>query len=204
MTLLNKLRIENNKLTKLTAAIILSLGGAISSMSALAMATDNEVHKEVREISIEAEHGKNVKLFVDNNGDMVNVSIPHSALSDESQLAEYLQDVPEDVREKLLNELSNLSENLFVLSGSKGHGEEMRWVTSGDSDNMIIIENDGDHKLDIEKHIIKEFTGDGEHKVFKFKHGGDMKASAIISMLEFGKFSADELDKIQQALDAKR
>ena len=81
MTLLNQLGFDSKKMTKITAAIILSLGGAISSMSALAMATDNDIRKEVHEISIEAEHGKNVQLFVDNNGEMVNVSIPHDCLS---------------------------------------------------------------------------------------------------------------------------
>lgn len=204
MTLLSKIGIESKKVNKIAAAIVLSLGGAISSMSALAMATDNNIHTKVREISIEAEQGKNVKLFVDNNGEMVIVSIPHSALSDESQLTEYLQDIPEDLREKLLKELSNLGDNLYVMSNENGSGEEMRWVTSGDSENVIIIERDGDHDIDIEKHIIKEFVADGEHQVFKFSHGGEMKASAIVSMLEHGKFSAEELNKIQQALDAKR
>ena len=204
MTLLNQLGFDSKKMTKITAAIILSLGGAISSMSALAMATDNDIRKEVHEISIEAEHGKNVQLFVDNNGEMVNVSIPHDALADELQLSEYLQDVPENVREKLLKELANLSNNLHIISKQGGHGEEMRWVSKGDSENVIIIERDSDHDVDIEKHIIKEFVADGEHKVFKFKHGGEMKASAIVSMLEHGKFSSEELNKIQQALDAKR
>ena len=127
-----------------------------------------------------------------------------TALADESQLSEYLQDVPENVREKLLKELANLSNNLHIISKQGGHGEEMRWVSKGDSENVIIIERDGDHDVDIEKHIIKEFVADGEHKVFKFKHGGEMKASAIVSMLEHGKFSSEELNKIQQALDAKR
>ena len=45
---------------------------------------------------------------------------------------------------------------------------------------------------------------DGHHKIFKFEHGSEMGAKGIIKMLQHGDYSAEELNKIQQALDSKR
>lgn len=209
MTLLNKINLSLNlnskKASKITAALILSLGGAISSMSAIAMATDNtELRTEVREISIEAEHGKEVKLFVHDNGEMVNVIIPHTALSDKEQLSSYLVDVPDGVKEKLLKELTSLSDNVHISANHDSGGEVMRWVSEGESEKVIIIERDGDESVDIEIHIVKEMMADGHHKIFKFEHGSEMGAKGIIKMLQYGDYSAEELNKIQQALDSKR
>jgi hypothetical protein len=207
MTLFKKLNLNlsSKKVTKMSAAIALSLAGAISSMSAIAMATDStKLHQEVREISIESEQGKEVKLFVHENGEMVNVTIPHSALKDAEQISHYLADVPDGLKEKLLEELTNLSSNEHTIASKGSRGEIMHWVTEGESENVIVIEANSDEDADIKKHIIKEVMTGDHHKMIKFEHFGEMGVNSIINMLKHGDFSVEELNEIQQALDVKR
>jgi hypothetical protein len=174
-------------------------------MSAIAMATDSsELQQEVRKISIESEHGKEVKLFVHENGEMVNVTIPHSALKDAVQLNDYLVDVPDGVKEKLLKELTNLSKNEHIIANKASSGKLMHWVSEGENENVIVIEHDSDDDVNIEKHIIKEVMAGDHHKMIKFEHFGEMGANGIINMLKHGDFSVEELNEIQQALDVKR
>jgi hypothetical protein len=43
-----------------------------------------------------------------------------------------------------------------------------------------------------------------KHNNVQFIHKGGMTADSLIRMVKQGKFTADDLNKIQQALDAKR
>lgn len=192
MTLFNR-----NKITKLTAAILLSISGAALSVSAIAMNSDKE---QFQEVEIDAEAGKDVKIFVNKDGQTHNLTIDHATLSDKSALRELLSDLPVDVKDKLIDNLVDLSDGLSHENGELG--SIIKFAKSAGDERVIVIKNDND--ADIEQHIIKEFDDNMQHKVIKIAHHGEAKANAVLHLLKNGKFSADELNKIQQALDEKR
>lgn len=192
MTLFNR-----NKITKLTAAIILSISGAALSVSAIAMNSDKD---QFEEVTIDAETGKEVKIFVNKDGQTHNLTFDHATLGDESALRELLSDLPVDVKDKLINNLVNLSDELSHENGELG--SIIKFAKSTGDERVIVIKNDND--AEIEQHIIKEFDDNMQHKVIKIAHHGEAKSQAILHLLKNGKFSTEELNEIQQALDGKR
>lgn len=188
---------KRNNLTKLATAIVLSLTGAIGSMSALAMATDNEaLAQEVRMIKVEvdAEQNMPVKLYVNDDGKTTKLNVAHDVLSDKSKLRELLNDVPEDLREKLIASLNDIGDE-----GTKIH---FNHDIEHDGEERVIIINDDDTVIN--KHIIKEFSDEDNIRVIEFAHSEGSHAKHLVQALERGKFSVDELNAIQQALDKKR
>lgn len=198
----------NRLINKTSLALSLSLFGAVSSMSALAMTTDNK--HQVHEIEITADDSDLVNVFVSIDGEVTDVKIPKSALEDQAQLADVLVDIPQDVREKLIESLSSLNhEDKMVKIEMKGGDNDVSWVSNADSEHVIVLHKDtGEHSENIVKKVVREFkhiSHDGnDAKVFKFKHGGKLSADSLIRMLDRGDFTAEDLDKIQQALDKKR
>jgi hypothetical protein len=206
MTLLDNKKLDKKNFSKTSAAILLSLCGAISSMSVLAMAIDKDEPTLVQrhEITIEAEHGSDMKLFINKNGEIVNLTIPHTALQDKQALNELLVDVPADVREKLLHNLATIGSDAHMNLTKGSHGDALHWVSEGDDERVMIVEMSDDHHGDIEQRVSKEFIVEGGHNMVKVKRHLNTGADGIIKMLGHGKYSAEELNKIQQALDAKR
>ncbi|MEW6992547.1 hypothetical protein AADZ91_17920 [Colwelliaceae bacterium 6441] len=191
---------------KTSLALGFSLLGAISSMSAIAMASD--VKHQVHEIEVIAKDSDDVKVFVSVDGDVTDLNFPKSTLEDKAQLENALADVPEEIREKLLKTLSAIHHDGDVMK-IEMHGDSTdhsSWVS--DNEQVFVIHAGDENTSDIAQKVITKFKhGDGDvslNKVFKFKHGGKLGADGVIRLLNHGKFSADDLDKIQQALDKKR
>jgi len=193
---------------KTALAVAFSLIGVVSSVSALAMATNEQNNVvEIHEIEVIADDSDTVKIFASNDGDVTNVSLPKSALQDKEQLAAALVDVPEDLREKLLQSLGNIhfDENVIKIIKGEDHDNAMSWSSDSDSEQVFVIELDDDNSnTEIVSQMIKKFSHGDVEKVIEFKHGAGMSADSVIRLLEHGKYSVDDLNKIQQALDAKR
>ena len=193
---------------KTTLAVTLSVAGAVSSASALAMMSeDKHISTEVHQIEVIADGSGATsdlaKIFVDIDGEVTNLSIPKSSLQDKAALEAALADVPEELREKLLKDLGNIhfDENIIKIVKSEGHGNGVSWSSDSDNEHVFVIElDDGELGSDIANKVIKKFRHGNGEKIIEFKHGGNLGADSIIRLLEHGKYSADELDKIQQEI----
>ncbi len=193
-------------LTKLPLALSLALFGAASSISVLAMATEpTHELKELKEIMVEISGDENVSITVEINGEVTNVSIPKSSLHNKEKLAEALSDVPEEVREQLLADLGNVHISDTMVKVHKIHGEgDMNW-SSKDGERIVIIDSDSeDHDVDIHQMVKKMKHHVGDENTFVIKHSGKMGADMVLRLIKDADLSSDDLDKIQQAIDAKR
>lgn len=183
------------KIKQVPMALALSLLGASLSLSAHSYAKgyDNTAEvKEIHTIEVEVEESSEAKIFIDINGDAMKFDVPKEALNDPAQLEQLLADVPPEAKDKLMQSLSSLS-----LSTDHLNVDE--------SDQKVFI-------IDIENEHGEHLSGDMKHKIIKkFAHenlfvqkGGKVGADSIIHMLSRGEYSAEELNKIQKALDSKR
>lgn len=188
-------------MNKTALAVSLSLIGAISSMSAIAM-SKGELRKE-QKIEISVDDSKDVQVFVSHDGDITELEVPKSLLTDKAYLDNALAALPGELREKVVSQLTGIHMDGHVVQLKSG--EVNTWVDSG-SDKVIILKSiDEENGKSIAKRIVQKFSsGDGKHKIFEFKHGNKVSADSVTRLLKNGDFTPDELDKIQQALDAKR
>ena len=150
---------------------------------------------------------KNVQVFVSNDGDITELELTKDALEDKAELEAALAGLPDDNRDKVLKQLTNIKfdANMIKIHTEEGSDHHGTWVES-DAEHVIVLKSsDGADASNIAKQMVKKFKhGDGHAKVIQFKHGGKLGAGHIVKLLEHGEFTADDLDKIQQALDAKR
>ena len=204
---------------KTAIAISLSIVGAVSSVSALAMATDNT---QLQEVEIIVDGDKNMNVFVSVDGEITTADVSASAMSDPEELRKLLVDVPDDIREKLVESLLNARDdngNLkMVVDGDVGINQELHWISEhgsegehsieviGDNDEKKVIVMEFDHKFDsdVAQKVIKKIKSSSRHNNVKAIHHKKIKIDSLMSMIESNDFTADELNKIQQALDAKR
>lgn len=200
-----------NKLKTTTFGILLSIAGASLSMSALALNND-ALNKEHR-IEINADPDKDAHIFVISDGDKFDVTVPASDWQDKAQLEQHLAELPDDIRGKVVEQLSNINLDANVIKVGTGSDSSVFSFSGGDNEKVIVMDieeviegalNETDHALVHAKKVIEKLKGDGSSAIYKFKFDGAGKANAIASMLEKGKFTQEELDKIQQALDGKR
>jgi len=206
---------------KTAIAVSLSILGALSSVSALAMATDNTLHREV-EVIVDGDTNKNMNVFVSVDGEVTTADVSPLAMSNPEELRELLSDVPEDIREKLIKTLMNAHDdngNLkIVLDGDIGINQELHWISEndiegdhrveviGDNDENKVIVMELDHNLegDVAQKVIRKIMNSSHHKNVKVIHRSKMVVDSLMEMIKNSDLTADELDKIQQALDAKR
>jgi len=196
---------------KTALALLLSITGASLSMSALALTSDT-VHKEHR-IEISADSDKEAHVFVVSDGEKYDVTIPSGDWQDKSQLEEHLSALPDDIRSKVIEQLSSIHLDAKMIKIGSGSNSSVFSFADGDHENVIVMDiekvveealDDSEAALIHAKKVIQKLNHDGDAKVFKFKFDGSGKADAISKMLAHGKFTQEELDKIQQALDEKR
>jgi hypothetical protein len=211
---------------KTAIALTLSLFGAVGSVSALAMATDNTQLQEV-EIIVEGDTDKNMNVFLSVDGEITNVDVSPSAMSNPEALRELLSDVPEDVREKLIESLMNAQDDngnfKVVVSGDVGISQELHQISGENNEvehNIRVIDDSGENKVIvmefdesnsggyIAQKVIKEMVHSSvkpsHHRSVQVIHQGNMSAYSIMRMIKHSDFTAEELNKIQQVLDVKR
>ena len=197
-----------NYFNKTSLALAFSLLGAASSMSAIAMNTSDK--DQIHEVEVIADDSEDVKIFVSIDGEVTDVKLPKSALGDKAQLEAALIDLPVELREKLLNDLGNIHlEDKMVKIDKQGHSTNLSWNSDSENEHVIVLHTEMEGSTDdVANKLIKEFkhvSADGSmEKVFKIKHDGKLSAESVIRLLNHGDFSPEDLDKIQQALDAKR
>lgn len=189
-------------LCKTALALSFSMIGAVSSVSALAMVSESE-HK-IHEIEIIADESKDVRIFTNIDNEFNEIDITVGELADSEKLKQALSELPEHIREKVVDNLAGIH-----TKGKMVKVEAFADVKNFDnieSERFFVLHSDDDTHATEGLHKVVEGLPDGdEHvKVFKFGHGAGKSADSLIHLLNKGEFSVDELDKIQQALDAKR
>ena len=196
----------NKVVNKTALAMILSVAGATASMSAIANMSDKQVF--THKIEVEASNDDNVNVFVNSNGDMQEFIISKDEINNKEDLMAALATLPDEIRDTVIASLSNLdSADHFIKLHKEEHSPNVfQWVDKGKSPKVFVIEKDKiysgtslTHK--VHKYHIVEENGDVTVKV---KDGGSMHTDLITRLLKKGKFTQEELDKLQQALDEKR
>ncbi|NQZ88117.1 MAG: hypothetical protein HRT54_11135 [Colwellia sp.] len=198
------------KLFNKTAIVAsLSILGAVSSVSALAIATDNSQLQEV-EIIVDGDRNKNMNVFVSVDGEITSADVSLSAMSDPDELRKLLSDVPDELREKLIESLMNAHDDnghfKVVVDGDVDISQELHWLSEDDNEENKVIVMELDHHLEggIAHKVIKKIMNSSHHKNVKVIHHSKMITNSLMRMIKNSDFTADELNKIQQALDAKR
>lgn len=211
---------------KTVIALTLSLLGAASSVSALAMVTDNAPLEEV-EIKVVESANDNMKIFVSVDGEVTTKDVSSSVMNSPEALRELLVDVPDNIREKLIESLTN--QNIHndnykvIIDGDVDIHQELHWlsksenevdhnikVISDNSDSKVIVMefDENDLKGSIAQKVLKQMihtTGKPSHdRSVQVIHQGNMSPESIMRMIKHSNFTADDLNEIQQVLDAKR
>ncbi|NQZ79547.1 MAG: hypothetical protein HRT52_00890 [Colwellia sp.] len=197
---------------KTSLALALSFLGAASTMSALAMTT--EPSKQIHEITIEADDNPNANIMISIDGEVTNLTVSREALHNKELLAEELANEPGDIREKLLSALSGLhinSEQIHVKHHQVADNiDEQRVVIMTMDDDLHHDDSRYDSRYDkstmmkVVKDMSKLHIDTSKSHSFEFVTDGKVAADSIVRLLSHGEYSADELDKIQQAIDEKR
>lgn len=197
-----------NTFKQSTVAVLLSVIGAASSMSALAL-TSPVVKEQRIEVISDSDH--DAKVFVISDGQDYKVDVSNDVLSDKDALENALSDLPDDIREKVVEQISKLHISDHMIKIGEGSDNETMFSWSGETvdKDVVVIEVEQDGTSGIEsgamiKKVLKKLNKGDSHKVFEFKLGGKHKSEALVRMLDKGSFTVEELDKIQAALDAKR
>ncbi|WP_206483318.1 hypothetical protein [Thalassotalea sp. G2M2-11] len=194
----------NQKCSKTALGVLFSVIGAMGSMSAIASIGEDVLHEQ--RVEIIKSSGEDVNVYVDVDGKVSDLTLTHEQLTDETALRQALVELPDEVREQLIKSLSNLSTNGNVLRvhHSNDPQDQLHWKSSNGDEQVIVVEIDEHEVVDGVAHkVIKHFKGGEEQRVLKIQQKG-MKANMLVQLIEKGEFTSDDLDKIQQALDAKR
>jgi hypothetical protein len=200
---------------KTIIALTLSLLGAVSSVSALAITSDNNSRQEV-EITVDGDKN-NMSVFVSVDGEITNADVSASAMSNPEELRKLLVDVPQDIREKLIGRLTSaMGDNgNFRMVVDADINQELHVISESDHDIEVIGDNgenkvfvmkfDGDKsQIDLSQKVIEKMMKPSHHKNVQVIHQGNMSAKSLLRMIKHSDFTADELNEIQQALDTKR
>lgn len=188
-------------INKTMLALLLSVVGASASMSAIANIS-NDINEEHR-VEITRTNGQDVSVFVNANGAITDIKLTNEQIEDKAKLAKALADVPVDVREQIIDSLSGESENIIRIN-TDDDNKNVHWVSDNGDEKIIVVEIEEDGKTDEKHHkIIKHFKNGEEIKELKVGFEGS-NTERLIRMINKGKFSSDDLNKLQQALDAKR
>ena len=211
---------------KTVIALTLSLLGAASSVSALAMVTDNAPREEVEIKVVESTNDK-MNIFVSVDGEVTTKDVSSSVMKNPEALRELLVDVPDNIREKLIESLT--SQNIHndnykvIIDGDGDIHQELHWLSKSDNEvdhNIKVISDNSDSKVivmefdendlkgNIAQKVIKQMihtTGESSHdRSVQVIHQGNMSAETIMRMIKHSNFTADDLNEIQQVLDTKR
>ena len=149
-----------------------------------------------------------------NLGDGVTTEIPEDVLSDKEALRSYLGELDEKTMALLLDLLSGLEDKegqhkILKLSKylEKAHGEHRKVIVLDDeplSLNGVDMETIVNVAPEIHLKKLKSHHGDMIKHVVVDVDEGQAHQKAIISLLENGEYTQEQLEEIQQALDSKR
>ncbi|KGJ98446.1 hypothetical protein [Thalassotalea sp. ND16A] len=210
-----------NTFSKTILATTLALGLS-SFVATSAFAEDVEMEREIQIISNDS---MTAQVSIVNNGDVTEFEISTAALHDIELLKTEIADLPQESQDIIVESFGKMPK-LHRRHGGELHQQheenvmvvevddvvrELEWISEegadGDNARVVVIEmhDDNGEKRHIDKQVIhRVMRTDGDHVFIKADGDRDSHAKAIQHMLSRGKFSTDELDQIQQALDAKR
>ncbi len=197
-------------------SIIAAIFTGLFAVSALA-ADETRVMK----IEVKKETGNPVVIDIDNNGNTQVFEFTDEELKDADLIENRLAGVDEKTREAVMNALSGISMgdgNMVWVNDDEDGDDKKKFVIikqmdSGDGEfqHDVMIDFDGasdvggvhkviKHKID--KHFKIKVGGEGHG--MKLHHDTGHAAKVIQKLLENAELTPEQLEKIQQALDAKR
>lgn len=207
-----------NTINKTILATALAFGLS-SFVATSAFAEDVEIEREIKVISNDA---KTAQVSIVNNGDVTEFEVSKAALHDIEQLKTEITDLPEETQDIILESLGKMpklhkmhrdglhQEHVMVVEDGDAV-RELEWISEdgvdGDGAKVMVIEMHGDNgeRTHIDQKVIhKVMSHDGDHVFIKADGDSGSHVKAIQHMLSRGTFSAEQLNEIQKALDAKR
>jgi hypothetical protein len=174
----------------------------------------------IMKIELKKETGSPTVLNINNDGDTQVFEFTEEELNDEYLLETRLADLDDETKTAVMNALKGIH-----LSDGK-----MMWVdNSSDSDDdkkIVVVKSFGTIDGAVEHDVLIDMQGstghqmlhkvvenkDGKHFAFKFGNGNNIKlhhdsanpAKVIEQLLKHSKLTPEQIDQIQQSLDAKR
>nr|WP_136250959.1 hypothetical protein [Ningiella ruwaisensis] len=154
---------------------------------------------EIQMIKIKSNDQETVELEVVNNFEDAKIyKIDKLDLENEAHLQAVLFDLDESTRKNVIDALKELGKNKDRLNRNVGEMEEikkMMVLRTGEIEGLEAILDETSNT-----HIITALKNVENLKPMIAKS----KADALISLLEGGEFTPEQLDRIQSALDSKR
>lgn len=193
----------NTKFNKTVLAMLLSVIGATASMSAIANMSEDKV--KVHKLKINKALDNNVNVYVNNNGETNEFIFSTDDLSSRENVEKLLASLPVEIREHITGALVNNEgvDGLVKLHKVLPNTKVFNWTTSDNDDKVLVLK--GDESIEI--------NSDDDHHMMKFhfvsgnqdiEESGKLHADIITKLIQHGEFTQDDLDKLQQAIDAKR
>lgn len=197
-------------------SIIASIFAGLFAVSAMA-ADETRVMK----IEVKKEIGSPVVIDIDNDGNAQVFEFTDEELKDTDLIENRLAGVDEKTRKAVMNALSglNMGDGNMVWVDEEMEGDDLKKFVivkqmdsvEGEVAHEVMIDIDGASDIGSLHTVIKEKVGkhfkikigDDTHKM-KLHHDSGHAAKMIQKLLENAELTPQQLEKIQQALDAKR
>ncbi|QBY05893.1 hypothetical protein E2K93_16660 [Thalassotalea sp. HSM 43] len=186
------------------SAASLGLLASVTSVNALAETVEQDVNVE-----IVAGEDANADVTIIKDGQKTQLQLPKEALHDQEQLKAAIADLPEETQATILEAMGGMRMIHADHDGKVIVVDKTKVKTLSDSEELEWVSEDGKHKKimviqgsDVGHHMVKNVDSESHVFVHSDEEGGHAKA--IVMMLNKGKFTPEQLDQIQQALDAKR
>ncbi|WP_448565374.1 hypothetical protein [Thalassotalea ganghwensis] len=191
-------------LNKTTLAMLFSVAGATASMSAIANMSETKVFSH--KIEIDSLNDANVTVYVNSDGDTQEFIFSKDELENKADLEAALETLPDEIRDEVVASLTNIenADGLIKLHLGDSNHKVFNWV-GGSDEKVFVIEKEslGELKDEIKQKVKKFHFITGDHDI-KVKDSATLQTDIIANLIKRGTFSQDDLNRLQQALDAKR
>lgn len=198
---------------KMKKSILATLFAGLFTLGAVA-GDDSRMMK----IEMKAESGSPTVINIDNGEGAQVFEFTKEELQDKQLVEDRLMHLDDDTRDAVLG----------ALNGIHMDGDNMVFIKEdidvGDHNKMVVIKKSGDVGIDVDHDFIVD--GNGSHSIHKLReiiskkmgdkivikmddgmklhHKGGHAAHMIEKLLNSSDLTQEQLDQIQQALDAKR
>lgn len=180
----------------------------LSNYAASTPAEEEKVATKIVSLNLDLDSEKGAHIVVGEDSDTKVVELSKEALDDPAEIEAALADLPEDIREKVKNALAGIDLNSQAFAFKIDGKHDSHWLEGIDKKGVFVIDVDEEFITDSDEHrtIIKKVIKDiGENDtIFEFSHNGQLSTDVLLRMIKAGKFSQDDLDTLQKALDEKR
>ncbi len=165
---------------------------ALGILSASALAEQDKIKHKV--IEIKAQNNAPTILEIDNNGEHQVIELTNAEINDADVLSQALEMLDPETKAMIMNIMSNRMGDVNIELDPDAI------VSDVEKELMLKLDVSGfDKEMFTDKKVI--VINDGEGMKFEGLLRGHHKG--IVSLIENGEFTVDELNEIRKALDAK-